>query len=78
MARSDPDQDDTRFGLMLGRRYSENKEYFAPDPVRDLPLKEAVEKEFGLKVSEWVVIWYSDEDPDMISEFVSPGAIEET
>ncbi|KAG9093586.1 hypothetical protein FS749_014143 [Ceratobasidium sp. UAMH 11750] len=73
---SDSNLDNTRFGLMLGRRWSEHREYFAPDPVHDLPLRERIEEEFGLKVTEWVVIWYLDGDPDMKSEFVLPEAVE--
>ncbi|KAG8702695.1 hypothetical protein FRC08_003296 [Ceratobasidium sp. 394] len=68
-----PEPGETRFGLMLIRRWSEHKEYFAPDPVHDLPLRESVEMEFGLKVSDWAVVWYSDEDPNLISEFVLPN-----
>ncbi|KAG8708777.1 hypothetical protein FRC08_018710 [Ceratobasidium sp. 394] len=76
LSQSDSNLDSTRFGLMLGRRWSEHKEYFAPDPVHDLPLRERIEEEFGLKVTEWVVIWYLDGDPDMKSEFVLPEAVE--
>ncbi|KAG8739859.1 hypothetical protein FRC10_005054 [Ceratobasidium sp. 414] len=50
-----------------------SKEYFAPDPAKELPLRELVKTEFGLKVSEWAVIWYSEKDPHMAAEFLSPG-----
>ncbi|KDN37276.1 hypothetical protein RSAG8_10258, partial [Rhizoctonia solani AG-8 WAC10335] len=57
---------------MLYCRSSRRKEYMAPDSVRDLRLRELVETEFGLKVSEWSILWYSEHDPDIISEFLSP------
>ncbi|KAG8699219.1 hypothetical protein FRC08_005434 [Ceratobasidium sp. 394] len=60
--------------LMLCRHSSMHKEYIAPDPARELPLRGLVESEFGLKVSEWAVIWYSENDPDMAAEFLSPAA----
>ncbi|KAG8738111.1 hypothetical protein FRC10_007278 [Ceratobasidium sp. 414] len=70
------DPDNAPDVVMLCRRSSARKEYFAPDPVREVPLRELVETVFGLKVSEWAVIWYSGEDPHMAAEFVFPAISE--
>ncbi|KAJ1301273.1 hypothetical protein OPQ81_003679 [Rhizoctonia solani] len=66
---------DSSWALMLGCRSSKRKVYIAPDPSGDLRLRTLVESDFGLKVSEWTVIWYSKHDPDMLSEFLSPDSV---
>ncbi|EUC55352.1 hypothetical protein RSOL_111880 [Rhizoctonia solani AG-3 Rhs1AP] len=58
--------------LMLIIRRSKRKEYLAPVRERDLLLRDLVESQFGLKVSEWAVLWHSNHDPELVTEFLTP------
>ncbi|KAG8719504.1 hypothetical protein FRC08_002686 [Ceratobasidium sp. 394] len=66
-------KDNPKFGLMLVRRYSSQKEYLDPDPVFDAHCKRVIEEEFDLPVFEWSVVWYDDDDPDMMMALLAPG-----
>ncbi|KDN37092.1 hypothetical protein RSAG8_10367, partial [Rhizoctonia solani AG-8 WAC10335] len=70
-----PPDPDGPWALMLVRRSSARKEYLAPLRERDYLLRDLVETQFKLKVSDWTVIWYSKHDPELVSEFLSPETV---
>ncbi|KAL5632343.1 hypothetical protein ACGC1H_005344 [Rhizoctonia solani] len=63
------------WGLMLVRCSSAHKEYLPPVRERDYLLRDLIESKFQLKVSDWTVLWYSEHDRKLVTEFLSPGTV---
>ncbi|KAG8738771.1 hypothetical protein FRC10_006488 [Ceratobasidium sp. 414] len=60
-------------GLMLVRRSKRQKMYIPPNESNfDQNGKALVEQHFGLKVSDWKVVWFDNDDPALLSEFLEP------
>ncbi|CAE6530058.1 hypothetical protein RSOLAG22IIIB_04618 [Rhizoctonia solani] len=64
------------FGLIVYRRYSEEREYLKPrrDSKIDMNGPLVLERLIGLKASKWKTVWYDSETPGAPhkAEFLSP------
>ncbi|KAG8735727.1 hypothetical protein FRC10_010227 [Ceratobasidium sp. 414] len=59
--------------LMLVRRYSPHKAYMAPSRRGfDVNGKKLIKQHLGLKVSDWKVVWYDEDDPALHTFVLKP------
>jgi hypothetical protein len=62
------------WAVMLVRAVDYKKKVYLPSvPGLDDKCKALAEEHCGLRLSEWKVMWYDDEnDPQIVSEFLPP------
>ncbi|KAG9082083.1 hypothetical protein FRC06_005232 [Ceratobasidium sp. 370] len=59
--------------LMLVRRYSPHKKYIAPSRSGfDVIGKKLIKQHLGLNVSNWKVVWYDNNDPELWTSVLEP------